>query len=102
MKYDQKKMILMRERLKSIRDGEKFKLNKNDVCPITVTLKRTGATLSLIDAEVGNTMATCYGDPKNDKVIDRMVSIMLEYIEDWDRTTKAHFADLARKEGLDY
>lgn len=103
--YTAKQYEMMENKLKNLANGEVFKLNKNDACPIEVTLnKRRGFKdswrLQLIDAETDDTLITITGIEAI--AYHKMVEGMLEMIEDWDRVTKGHFASLARKQGLDY
>ena len=61
--YTAKQYEMMENKLKNLANGEVFKLNKNDVCPIEVTLnKRRGFKdswrLQLIDAETDDTLIT--------------------------------------------
>lgn len=102
MNYTESQIIRMCDKIKNLESGEEFLLNKDDVCPIKVKLIKTSTALKLIDVEVGEEMCYVKGWSSNaDAVVRKMVELMLDFIKDWDRCTKAHFAYLARKEGYD-
>ena len=102
MNYTESQIIRMCNKIKNLKNGEVFLLNKGDVCPIKVKMVKTSTALKLIDVDVDKEMCYAKGWSANaDAVVRKMVEMMLEFIEDWDRCTKTHFAYLARKEGYD-
>ena len=102
MNYTESQIIRMCNKIKSLKNGEEFLLNKSDVCPIKVKFIKSATTLRLFDIDAGHEMCMVKGWSCNaDAVVRKMVDLMLEFINDWDRCTKAHFAYVSRKEGYD-
>lgn len=102
MKYTDDQKRRMVAKLKAMKNGTIFNLNKKDVCPIKCKLIRFRTSISLVAPELNDdVLLTIQGNSDSNETLMMVVDTIEDWINHWDIVTKQYFIDLARCEGLD-
>ena len=97
---DQKNRMI--EKLRKMKNGMVFLLNKKDPFPIKCKLVRYSNSASLLAPDLGDeVLLTVQGKPNSTSTLREIVDIIESWIDDWDLVTKQYSIDLAKAKGLD-
>ena len=97
MKYteDQKKRMI--EKIRSMKNGEIFDLNKKDANPITCKIVRTHDSFSLVGPKINDeVLLTVNGNPNGYDTLKIVVDTIEDWINDWEFVSGQYLEDLAR------
>lgn len=100
MKYTKDQKTRMIAKLKSMKSGTIFNLNKNDVCPIKCEFKKNDYGMWFKSVETGTIIVSARGVP-GDSLIRWFVERIEKAIDEWDLVTKQYFIDLSRLQGYE-
>lgn len=102
MNYTEDQKSRMMKKLKEMKSGTIFDLNKKDVCPIKVKILKTCSSIHLTAPELDDSVIlTVYGSPDSSKTLREVVDTIEDYITNWDLMVKQFFISKARLEGCD-
>ena len=102
MKYTEEQKTRMMDKLKAMKSGTIFNLNKNDVCPIKVKILKTWSSIHLTAPDLKDSVIlTVYGSPDSSKALREVVDTIEDYINHWDLMVKQFFINKARLQGYE-
>ena len=97
---DQKKRMI--EKLRNMKSGEVFKLNKQDITPIECKLVRGFNGIMIVATELKDEpIISVAGAPNAYTTLEAVVDVIEDYINHWDLMVKQFFISKARLEGRD-
>ena len=87
----------MIEKLRAMKNGAIFDLNKKSSCPIECKIVRTHDSFSLVGSKINDeVLLTVNGNPNSDDTLLIVVDTIESWINDWDFVSKQYMEDLAK------
>ena len=98
MEYTKDQRDRMITKLRSMKNGEIFKMNKNSPSPIECKILRTSNSFSLLATELnGEPLLTVQGKPNAYDTLSMVVDTIQDWVNDWDAVLSQYRLELAKK-----